>query len=87
MRLDHAKRLNATKALDEKINLYNMTEDVFWRDLDRYMRGTSYNQLNSTVKDGTLRTPKTQKPPTTTSTLLSLQSGPWSPSLAFSSFK
>ena len=37
VRLDHAKWLNATPALDEKIKLYNMTEDVFWRDLDRYV--------------------------------------------------
>ena len=37
VRLDHAKRLNATPSLDEKIELYNMTEDVLWRDLDRYI--------------------------------------------------
>ena len=37
VRLDHAKRLNATLLLDEKIELYNMTEDVLWRDLDRYI--------------------------------------------------
>ena len=37
VRLDQAKRLNATPSLDEKIELYNMTEDVFWRDLDRYV--------------------------------------------------
>ena len=37
MRLDHAKRLNATPSLDEKIELYNMTEEVLWADLDRYM--------------------------------------------------
>ena len=42
VRLDHAKWLNATPALDEKIELYNMTEDVFWRDLDRYMRGLNF---------------------------------------------
>ena len=35
VRLDQAKRLNTTPSLDEKIELYNMTEDVLWRDLDR----------------------------------------------------
>ena len=45
--MDHAKWLNATPALDEKIKLYNMTEDVFWRDLDRYVHEgiKFYNQL------------------------------------------
>ena len=33
VRLDHAKRLNIT--LDEKIQLYKMTEEVLWADLDR----------------------------------------------------
>ena len=42
MRLDHANRFNATPSLDEKIELYKMTEDVLWRDLDRYMRGLKY---------------------------------------------
>ena len=40
--MDHAKSLNATPALNEKIELYSMTEDVFWRDLDRYMRGLNF---------------------------------------------
>ena len=35
VRLDHAKRLNITPALDEKIQLYKMTEEVLWADLDR----------------------------------------------------
>ncbi len=39
MRLDHAKRFNATPSLDEKIELYKMTEEVLWGDLDRYMSG------------------------------------------------
>ena len=38
MRLDQAKRLNSTLSLDEKIELYNMTEEVLWADLDRYQR-------------------------------------------------
>ena len=39
VRLDHAKRLNITMAhlLDEKIELYKMTEEVLWADLDRYL--------------------------------------------------
>ena len=37
VRLDHAKKLNATPSLDEKIELYNMTEEVLWADLDRCM--------------------------------------------------
>ena len=71
MRLDHTKRLNATPALDEKIELYNMTEDVFWQDLDRYVhKGFKfYILLISNVKDGTLKTPRTHQPPTTPSTL------------------
>ena len=36
MRLDHAKRLDITPPLDEKIQLYKMTEEVLWADLDRY---------------------------------------------------
>ena len=32
-----AKRLNITPSLDEKIQLYNMTEEVLWADLDRYV--------------------------------------------------
>ena len=35
VRLDQAIRLDTTPSLDEKIELYNMTEDVLWRDLDR----------------------------------------------------
>ena len=41
VRLDHAihaKRLNITLPLDEKIQLYKMTEEVLWADLDRYLR-------------------------------------------------
>ena len=34
---DHAKRLNITPPLDEKIQLYKMTEEVLWADLDRYL--------------------------------------------------
>ena len=43
MRLDHAKRLNTTynnnttRPLVEKIQLYKMTEEVLWADLDRYL--------------------------------------------------
>ena len=37
VRLDHAKRLNITPPLDEKIQLYKMTEEVLWADLDRYL--------------------------------------------------
>ena len=37
MRLDHAKRLNITPSLVEKIQLYKMTEEVLWADLDRYL--------------------------------------------------
>ena len=36
MRINQAKRLNITPSLDEKIQLYNMTEEVLWADLDRY---------------------------------------------------
>ena len=42
VRLDHAKSLNATPSMDEKIELYRMTEDVLWADLDRYMRVIKY---------------------------------------------
>ena len=42
MRLDHAKSLNVTPSMDEKIELYRMTEDVLWADLDRYMRIIKY---------------------------------------------
>lgn len=35
VRLDHAKRLNITPSLDEKIQLYRMTQEVLWADLDR----------------------------------------------------
>ena len=35
VRLDHAKKLNITPSLDEKIQLYKMTEEVLWGDLDR----------------------------------------------------
>ena len=38
VRLDHSKtlkRFNITPALDEKIQLYKMTEEVLWADLDR----------------------------------------------------
>ena len=40
MRINQAKRLNnlnITLSLDEKIQLYNMTEEVLWADLDRYV--------------------------------------------------
>ena len=40
MRINQAKRLNnlnITRFLDEKIQLYNMTEEVLWADLDRYV--------------------------------------------------
>ena len=36
VRLDHAKRSNMTPSQDEKIELYNMTEEVAWSDLDRW---------------------------------------------------
>ena len=42
MRSYYAKKLNATPSMDEKIQLYSMTEDVLWRDLDRYMRVIKY---------------------------------------------
>ena len=35
VRLDHAKKFNMTPSLDEKIQLYKMTEEVLWSDLDR----------------------------------------------------
>ena len=35
VRINQAKRLNITPSLDEKIQLYNMTEEVLWADLDR----------------------------------------------------
>ena len=35
VRLDHAKRFNITPSLDEQIQLYKMTEEVLWADLDR----------------------------------------------------
>ena len=37
VRINQAKRLNITPSLDEKIQLYNMTEEVLWADLDRYV--------------------------------------------------
>ena len=37
VRINQAKRLNITPSLDEKIQLYNMTEEVLWGDLDRYV--------------------------------------------------
>ena len=49
MRLDHAihaKRLNITSLLDEKIQLYKMTEEVLWADLDRYIYMTTLNILD-----------------------------------------
>ena len=48
VRLDHAKRLNITMAhlLDEKIELYKMTEEVLWADLDRYLhKDVKYSSL------------------------------------------
>ena len=45
VRLDHAKSLNDTPALNEKIQLYNMTEDVFWRDLDRYIHTSKCTEV------------------------------------------
>ena len=48
VRLDHAKRLNIT--LDEKIQLYKMTEEVLWADLDRYLHeDVKYLSLNITL--------------------------------------
>ena len=35
VRLAHAKPLNITPYLDEQIQLYKMTEEVLWADLDR----------------------------------------------------
>ena len=35
VRINQAKRLNITPSLDEKIQLYNMTEELLWADLDR----------------------------------------------------
>ena len=37
VRINQAKRLNITPSPDEKIQLYNMTEEVLWADLDRYV--------------------------------------------------
>ena len=34
--MDQAKKLNTSPSLDEKIELYKMTEEVLWADLDRY---------------------------------------------------
>ena len=46
MRLDHAKRLDITPPLDEKIQLYKMTEEVLWADLDRYLhKDVKYSSL------------------------------------------
>ena len=57
MRLDHAKRLNITakRLLDEKIQLYKMTEEVLWADLDRYLHEnfkylSLYNLVNFNLK-------------------------------------
>ena len=55
MRLDHAKRLNSTLSLDEKIQLYKMTEEVLWADLDRYLHEnfkylSLYNLVNFNLK-------------------------------------
>ena len=38
VRINQAKSLNITPSLDEKIQLYNMTEEVLWADLDRYLQ-------------------------------------------------
>ena len=49
VRLDHAihaKRLNITSLLDEKIQLYKMTEEVLWADLDRYIYMTTLHILD-----------------------------------------
>ena len=35
VRIDQAKRLDKTPLPEEKIQLYNMTEEVLWADLDR----------------------------------------------------
>ena len=57
VRLDHAKRLNITakRLLDEKIQLYKMTEEVLWADLDRYLHEnfkylSLYNLVNFNLK-------------------------------------
>ena len=55
MRLDHAKQLNITPPLDEKIQLYKMTEEVLWADLDRYLHEnfkylSLYNLVNFNLK-------------------------------------
>ena len=55
VRIDHAKRLNNTPSLDEKIQLYKMTEEVLWADLDRYLHEnfkylSLYNLVNFNLK-------------------------------------
>ena len=55
MRINQAKRLNITPSLDEKIQLYNMTEEVLWADLDRYLHEnfkylSLYNLVNFNLK-------------------------------------
>ena len=56
VRLDHAKRLNKTLPLDEKIQLYKMTEEVLWADLDRYLhKDVKYLSLNITLLILTLK--------------------------------
>ena len=48
--------------MDEKIQLYSMTEDVLWRDLDRYMRVIKYfiylftSTESNNVKGGVMTT-------------------------------
>ena len=60
--------------MDEKIQLYRMTEDVLWRDLDRYMRALKYliylfSSTESNVKGGVMTTPSTLQLPNTAFTL------------------
>ena len=82
MRSYYAKKLNATPSMDEKIQLYSMTEDVLWRDLDRYMRVIKYfiylftSTESNNVKGGIMPTQVTLQPPNTAFTLHSAQSGP-----------
>ena len=93
MRLDHAKRLNITakRLLDEKIQLYKMTEEVLWADLDRYLHEdvsylTLYLILSINFKGGILKTPNIPRLPIMTCTRDSALSGPWWLLWASSSF-
>ena len=54
MRINQATRLNITPSLDAKIQLYNMTEEVFWADLDRYRVRVLYVKKSRSLMNLTL---------------------------------